>query len=98
MKNIKVIKFGIKLKLFTLVLITISFVIGIILWQIDSQSRQSAQKTIVESIEQSQTILNTKLESRFNDIEETVISISRDGRVLPLVYDEDSPTLQDLSL
>lgn len=98
MRNLKVVKFGIKLKLFSLVLITISFVIGVILWQIDSQSKQSAQKTIVESIQQSQTILNTKLQSRFNDIEETVISISKDGRVLPLVYDHDSATLQDLSL
>jgi serine/threonine-protein kinase len=98
MRNITAVRFGIKLKLFTLVLIAISFVIGVILWQIDSQSKQSAQTTVIDSLKQSQIILNTKLESRFNDIEETAISMSRDGRVLPLVYDQDSLTLQDLSL
>ncbi len=92
------VKFGIKLKLFTLVLITIGLVIGIIIWQIDTQSKKSAQKTVEDSLKQSQTILNTKLESRFNDISETAFSMTRDGRILPLVFDEASATLQDLVL
>ena len=92
------IRFGIKPKLFLYMLAIIAAIILVITWQIDVQSHKVAQQSVQQSLEQSQRILQTKLQSRFQAIKETAVSLSRDGRILPLVFDKDSATLQDLTL
>jgi serine/threonine-protein kinase len=90
-------KFGIKPKLFLLVLITIGSIVAVISWQINSQSKITAEKAVKQALLQSETILKTKIDSRFKSINETVTSLTRDGRILPLIYDGESATLQDLT-
>lgn len=91
------VKFGIRPKLFFLVLIGFSALIIITSWRIGVEANRAANATTERTLTQSSQILRTKIQSRFVNIEETLLSIARDGRVLPLVYDADSPTLQDLS-
>ncbi len=88
--------FGIRPKLFVLVLIGFSFLIALTVWRIDVEADKVASASVNTSLHQSSIILDTKMESRYDSIRETVLSLSRDGRVLPLVYDEESATLQDL--
>ena len=92
------VKFSIRKKLFLFILVTFSILIILILWQIRQQALNVSTNSIQTSLEQSTTILDTKLDSRFYSIREVASSISKDGRVLPLVFDRESLTLQDLSL
>lgn len=92
------IRFGIREKLFFLILVVFSALILSTFWQIGEQARRVSSETIGQSLEQSVTVLDTKIESRFNSISEVATSIARDGRILPLVYDSESLTLQDQSL
>ena len=71
--------------------------IGLTVWRIGVEASQVASVSVDRSLEQSSVILTTKMQSRFASIQETVMSLARDGRVLPLVYDRESATLQDLS-
>lgn len=91
------VRFGIRPKLFILVLIGFSLLIGLTVWRIGVEASQVASTSVERSLEQSSVILDTKMASRFASIRETVISLAKDGRVLPLVYDGESATLQDLS-
>ncbi len=91
------VKFGIRPKLFIVVLIGFSVLIGLTVWRIGVEASQVASVSVDRSLEQSSVILTTKMQSRFASIQETVMSLARDGRVLPLVYDRESATLQDLS-
>jgi len=95
--KIPVVRFGIRPKLFILVLIGFSVLIGLTVWRIGVEASQVASTSVERSLEQSSVILATKMQSRFSSIRETVISLAKDGRVLPLVYDGESATLQDLS-
>jgi HAMP domain-containing protein len=91
------VRFGIRPKLFILVLIGFSVLIGLTVWRIGVEASQVASASVERSLEQSSVILSTKMQSRFSSIRETVTSLAKDGRVLPLVYDGESATLQDLS-
>ncbi len=91
------IRFGIREKLFSLILIAFGALIITTFWQIGLQARQVSAETIGQSLHQSSTVLDTKIESRFNSIREVARSIARDGRILPLVYDSEALTLQDQS-
>ncbi len=97
-KNKENFTFGIRSKLFFLVLIGFSLLIIITSWRIGVEANGAATAAIERTLNQSSQILRTKLISRFETIQETAISLAKDGRVLPLVYDADSATLQDLSL
>ena len=92
------VKFSLRNKLFVFVIVAFSLQLLMIVWQIRQQALKVSDESINSSLSQSTVILNTKLESRFYSIREVANSISKDGRVLPLVFDKDSPTLQDLSL
>lgn len=92
------VKFGIRPKLFFLVLIGFSALIIATSWRISVEANRAATATIERTLTQSSQILRTKIQSLFISIRETATSLARDGRVLPLVYEADSPTLQDLSL
>ena len=96
MKN--TVKFSIRKKLFLFILIAFSLQIILIVWQIRQQAFKVSSETIQTSLQQSITILETKLESRFFSIREVANGLSKDGRVLPLVFEGESLTLQDLSL
>ena len=91
------IRFGIREKLFFLILVAFGALILTTFWQIGEQAQRVSAETIGKSLQQSSTVLDTKIESRFNSIREVASSIARDGRILPLVYDSEILTLQDQS-
>ncbi len=91
------IRFGIREKLFSLILVAFSALIITTFWQIGLQARQVSAESIGQSLRQSSSVLDTKIESRFNSIREVARSIARDGRILPLVYESEALTLQDQS-
>jgi HAMP domain-containing protein len=92
------IRFGLRSKLFFLVLFAFSLMILATLWQIGAQAKRVSTKSIEHTLNHSRVILNSKMSSRFDSIEELARGIARDGRVQPLVYEGESLTLQDLSL
>ncbi|MBT5229490.1 MAG: hypothetical protein HOM11_04345 [Methylococcales bacterium] len=89
------IRFGLRLKLFLLVLISFSVLISVIAWRVGVESSQAAEKSILKSLSQSEVILETSLNTRFTTILETTRGISIDPRVVPLVVDRDQASLQD---
>lgn len=94
----KKITFGIRLKLFILVFVSLSLLIAVTVWRVGIGANEAALETIDRSLEQSSVVLKTKMDSRYASIAETVVSLARDGRVLPLVFDAEAATLQDLSI
>ena len=90
--------FGIREKLFFLILVSFGALILTTFWQIGEQAQRVSAGTISQSLKQSGTVLDAKIESRFNSIREVATSIARDGRILPLVYESETLTLQDQSL
>ncbi len=91
------IRLGIREKLFFLILVAFGALILTTFWQIGVQARQVSSETINQSLQQSSTVLETKIESRFNSIREVARSVARDSRILPLVYEREVLTLQDQS-
>lgn len=91
-------RLGIRGKLFFLILVAFGALILTTFWQIGIQARQVSTETINQSLQQSSTVLETKIESRFNSIQEVARSVARDSRILPLVYESEVLTLQDQSL
>ena len=91
------IRFGVREKLFFLILVAFGALILPTFWQIGKQAQRVSAETIDQSLQQSSTVLDTKIESRFNSIREVARSIARDGRILPLVYESEILTLQDQS-
>ena len=91
------IRFGIREKLFFLILVAFGALILATFWQIGVQAQQVSADTIGQSLRQSSTVLDTKIESRFNSIGEVARSIAKDGRILPLVYESEVLSLQDQS-
>lgn len=89
---------GLKAKLFLLVFIGFSLLLAATSWRIGVIANKVASQTIGQTLKQSNVSLSAKLNSRFDDITETAKNFARDGRLLPLVYESDSITLQDLSL
>ncbi len=89
------IRFGIREKLFFLILLGFGALILATFWQIGVQARQVSSETIGQSLQQSSIVLDTKIESRFSSIREIAKSIARDSRILPLVYESEVLTLQD---
>jgi len=89
------IRFGIREKLFFLILLGFGALILTTFWQIGVQARQVSSDTIGQSLEQSGIVLDTKIESRFGSIREVAKSVARDSRILPLVYESEVLTLQD---
>ncbi len=92
------IRFGIREKLFFLILVVFVALIVTTFWQIGEQAKKVSSETIGQSLNQSSTVLDTKIESRFNSIREVARSVARDSRILPLVYESEVLTLQDQSL
>ncbi|RBP48557.1 serine/threonine-protein kinase [Arenicella xantha] len=91
------IRFGIREKLFFLILVGFGALILTTFWQIGVQAKLVSAQTIGQSLRQSSTVLDTKIESRFNSIREVARSVARDSRILPLVYESEVLTLQDQS-
>ena len=91
------IRFGIREKLFFLILVAFGALILTTFWQIGVQAQQVSAETIGQSLRQSSTVLDTKIESRFNSIREIARSVAKDSRILPLVYESEVLTLQDQS-
>ena len=91
------IRFGLREKLFFLILVAFGALILTTFWQIGEQAQRVSTETISQSLLQSSSVLDTKIESRFNSISEVATSIARDGRILPLVYESETLTLQDQS-
>lgn len=92
------VKFSIRQKLFFLVLIGFSALVIATSWRIGIEAKKGALTSIERALAQSSVILETKLNSRFDSIDEIVKGLARDGRVFPLVYEGEALTLQDLSL
>ena len=90
--------FSIRTKLFVLVFTAFVALVTILYWQIGAKSQAVSDSAINRSLTQSSTILDTRISSRFIFIKELANGIARDGRVLPLVAEQASLTLQDLSL
>ena len=91
------VRLGIREKLFFLILVVFGALILTTFWQIGVQAKQVSTETINQSLQQSSTVLETKIESRFNSIREVARSVARDSRILPLVYESEVLTLQDQS-
>lgn len=92
------VKFGLRKKLFFLTLVAFTLLIVTTSWQIGVQANKVANTSIEQSLNQARIVLETKIDSRYLTIADVANSIAKDGRVLPLVFDQESPTLQDLSL
>ena len=92
------VRFSLRNKLFLFVVIAFSLLITLTIWQVRQQAKSASESSTESSLSQSTTILNTFVDSQFFSIKEVANSISKDGRVLPLVFEKDSPTLQDLSV
>ena len=91
------IRFGIREKLFFLILVGFAALILTTFWQIGEQAQRVSSETIGQSLEQSSTVLDTKIESSFNSIREVAKSIAKDARIFPLVFEKEALTLQDQS-
>ncbi len=89
---------SIRTKLFFLVLVAFSVLILATSWQIGEQANKVSMRAIERSLAQSSVVVTTNIDSRFTSIKEVATGIARDSRVLPLVFDSESLTLQDLSL
>lgn len=89
--------FSIRTKLFALVFFASAILVAVIYWQIGAKADAVAERTVERSLQQSDTILQTRIESRFLFIKEVVQGFANDGRIRPLVYEQESLTLQDLS-
>jgi eukaryotic-like serine/threonine-protein kinase len=89
--------FSIRTKLFFLILIGFMMLISVIFWRVRIQADSVSMDTIERSLNQTNVILETKIESDLDAIREVATSIAKDGRVLPLVFEGESITLQDLS-
>ena len=94
-KSTQKVKFSLNHKLFLLVLVSFGLLMGGIIVLVSAEARAVANSTIQRSLSQSKHILETRLDSRFTSIEEAARSIARDGRIQPLVYAEESASLQD---
>lgn len=98
MSKPKSVTFSIRKKLFFLTIIAFTLVIVATSWQIGLQANKIANKDLQANLKQARVVLDTKIDSRYFSIAEVANSIARDGRVLPLVFEKESLTLQDLSL
>lgn len=97
MQTTKKVRFGIRKKLFLIVLVGFTALVVAISWRIGVQANKVAGESIARALSQSSVILETKMDSRYASIKEVAIGLARDGRVLPLVFDREALTLQDLS-
>lgn len=91
------IRFGLRPKLFLLVLISFGLLMFLIIWRIGTQADQVANTEIERTLHRSMIIISSDQKSRYRTIYETAIGLARDGRVLPRVFEGDSETLQDLT-
>ncbi len=91
------VNFGIRPKLFLFVLISFSLLMAIIIWRIEVEAEQITSESIQQQLQRSSVIVRSDQENRYRTIQETAISLARDGRILPRVFEEDSETLQDLT-
>ncbi|TQV66998.1 protein kinase [Exilibacterium tricleocarpae] len=87
---------SIRTKLFFLILVAFSLLIAATSWRIGAQANKVSARVIDQSLQQSSIVLDTKIASRFTSIAEVATGIAKDGRVLPLVFDSQAQTLQDL--
>ena len=93
--NPRKVRFSLSHKLFLLVLVSFGLLMAGIIALVSSEARTVAHSTIQRSLSQSKQILETRLDSRFSTIEKAAQDIARDGRIQPLVYAEESASLQD---
>ena len=93
--NSNKIKFGLTAKFFILVLVSFCITIGFIIFQVGAQAERVAVSTIDSSLKKLEEALDTRLDSRYKSIEETARNLSRDGRLLPLIYEEVTSSLQE---
>lgn len=91
------VRFGLRPKLFLLVLISFGVLMALIVWRIGVEADRVANREIDRALQRSTNIVRADLENRYRAIQETAISLSRDGRILPRVYEGDARTLQDLT-
>ncbi len=89
------VRFGLTAKLFLLVLVCFGGLMSFIVYQVGSKASEVADTTIEKSLRQSEVILKTRLDSRFNSVAETAGNLARDGRLLALIYAQESASLQD---
>ncbi len=89
------VRFSLTTKLFLLVLVSFCLLLTFIIFQVNTEAEKVANAAIEKSIRGSESIFDTRLASQFKSIEETVGNLARDGRLLPLIYDEEAATLQD---
>ena len=90
--------YSIRTKLFALVFFAFFILIAAIYWQIGAKAESVSAAVIERSLTQSRIILDTRIDSRFRFIQEMANGLARDSRILPLVSDKQSLTLQDLSV
>jgi len=89
--------FSIKYKLFLLNLIGFVALIAAIVWQIDREAENVANKSVEKSLASTSKIISENIQNRYKNISEIAVSLTKDGRILPLIFDSDTVTLQDLS-
>ena len=91
------VRFGLRAKLFLLVLISFGLLMVLIVWRIGVEADQVANKAIEQALHRSSIIIATDQKNHYQTIHETATGLARDGRILPRVFEEDSATLQDLT-
>jgi len=91
------LRFGIKLKLFLIVLISFGALMAFIVGFIRQQAETLADEAIAVSLTRSEEVLRTRIASRFRSISQAAKSIAIDSRIRPLVYFKDSAGLHDQS-
>ncbi len=89
------VRFGLTSKLFLLVLVSFGLLMLFIIYNVGVQAEDAANTSIEKSFSELDQIVETRLDSRYKSIEETAGNLARDGRLLPLIYAEESSSLQD---
>lgn len=71
--------------------------ISLVYVQIGAKAKSVADEVVSRSLTQSNNIMNTRVASRYLFIQEVAKGLASDARIRPLVYEQASLTLQDLS-
>ena len=88
------VSFSIRNKLFLLVVFSFALLLTVILWIVSELSQESAETTVANTLQRSERVLTTRLQSRFASIRDTAAGLSSDPGIRPRVYESDTKALQ----
>lgn len=88
---------SIRTRLFASMLLVALALISVVYVQIGAKAKSVSDDVVARSLSQSNNIMDTRVTSRYLFIQEVAKGLANDARLRPLVYEQASLTLQDLS-